>query len=83
MKTKLLKRLRKQAKHRYYVAYSENSYYLCRHYTSNLPLICASYCKFERDVALAECDNRRRDYILNEVKEIRYRKARIKARKIY
>ncbi len=83
MKTKLLKRLRKQARYKYYVTYSENSYYLCRHSISNLPLICASYHKFERDAALAECDNRRRDYILNEVKEIRYRKSRIKSRKVY
>lgn len=83
MKIKLLKRLRKQAKYKYYVTYSRNSYYLCRHLTSSLTLICLKFNKNERDIALKECDNRRRDYILNQVKKIRFRKAKTEARKIY
>ena len=73
MKTKLLKRLRKQAKRKYIIKQDYYGYHVCTHidfcfFTD--PYITAVSCK-KIEHARNACIEARRKYILNEVRSMR------------
>ena len=73
MKTKLLKRLRKQAKEKYVIKQYHDGYHVCTHIDFGFfsdPYITAVSC---RDIESARntCNTARRRYILSEVRSMR------------
>lgn len=73
MKTKLLKRLRKQAKRKYVIKQDYYGYHVCTHIDFGFfadPYITAVSCK-DIEAALNACNDARRKYILNEVMYMR------------
>ena len=73
MKTKLLERLRKQAKRKYVIKHDYYGYYVCTRIDFWLftdPYITAVSCK-DIEAARNACNTARRKYILNEVRSRR------------
>lgn len=73
MNTKLLKRLRKEAKRKYFIKQDHDGYHVCTRIDLGLffnPYITAVSCK-EIEAACNACKNARREYILNEVRSMR------------
>lgn len=73
MKTILLKRLRKEAKRKYFIKQDHDGYHVCTRIDLGLffnPYITAVSCK-EIEAACNACKNARREYILNEVRSMR------------
>ena len=73
MKTRLLKRLRKQAKRKYVIKQDHDGYHVCTHIDFGLfadPYITAVSCK-KIEHARNACIEARRKYILNEVRSMR------------
>ena len=73
MKAKLLKRLRKEAKRKYFIKHDHYGYHVCTHIDLYLffdPYITDVSCK-DIEAARNACNEARREYILNEVRSIR------------
>ena len=73
MKTKLLKRLRKEAKRRYVIKQDHYGYHVCERIDLGLffdPYIKEVSCKDIEDARNA-CNEERREYILDEVRYMR------------
>ena len=73
MKTTLLKRLRKEAKRKYFIKQDYDGYHVCVHIDLDLffdPYITAVSCK-NIEHARYVCNEARRKYILNEVRSMR------------
>ena len=73
MKTRLLKRLRKQAKRKYVIKHDYYGYHVCTHIDFGFfsdPYITAVSCN-DIEAARNACNAARRKYILNEVRSMR------------
>ena len=73
MKTRLLKRLRKEAKRKYFIKQDHDGYHVCVHIDLGLffdPYITAVSCK-NIEHAQNACKAARREYILDEVWSMR------------
>lgn len=73
MKTRLLKRLRKQAKRKYVIKQDHYGYHVCTHIDFGFfadPYITAVSCK-DIEAARDACNTARRKYILSEVRSRR------------
>ena len=73
MKTTLLKRLRKQAKRKYFIKHDHDGYHVCEHIDLCLffdPYITSVSCK-DIEAARNACNTARRKYILSEVSSMR------------
>ena len=73
MKTTLLKRLRKEAKRKYFIKHDYDGYHVCTRIDLGLffnPYITAVSCK-DIEAARNACIEARRKYILNEVRSMR------------
>lgn len=73
MKTKLLKRLRKEAKRKYFIKQDYDGYHVCVHIDLYLffePYITSVSSK-KIEHAQNVCKNARREYILDEVRSMR------------
>ena len=73
MNTKLLKRLRKEAKRKYFIKHDHDGYHVCTRIDLGLffdPYITAVSCKNIEHARYA-CNEERRKYILNEVMSMR------------
>ena len=75
MKTTLLKRLRKEAKRKYFIKKNHYGYYVCIRIDLDLDLFFDTYtisvsCK-DIEAACNACKNARRKYILDEVRSMR------------
>ena len=73
MKTRLLKRLRKEAKRKYVIKHDYYGYHVCTRIDLGLfldPYITAVSCK-DIESARNACNTARRKYILNEVMSMR------------
>ena len=73
MKTRLLERLRKQAKRKYVIKQDHDGYHVCTHIDFGFfddPYITAVSCK-DIEAARNACNTARRKYILSEVRSMR------------
>ena len=74
MKTRLLRRLRKQAKRKYVIKQDYDGYHVCTHidfWFFTDPYMTAVSCK-DIEAARNACNTARRKYILNELRNLRH-----------